>query len=463
MGPASTATLFFAAIILSVVVHEAGHMFAARAGGMRVSRFFVGFGPTLWSRRYGETEVGVKAFPLGGFVRILGMSDSDVPLRSAVEEAQVDGQVTEERLREVLRLRGVRAADATLIASSAAPGSSDVAADVAAKVREVYGEGPYRVGSVPWRVLEGDEGRFYHERPFSAKALAIASGPLSHAFIALALLFGLQYMWEQPTGVSTTVVDMVLNDSPARDAGLLPGDLLVEVDGVRSSTFAPMRERLRTSPEVPLDVVVAREGVDITLQVTPVEVFDSEGVRIGAIGVLMRPETARVPASAALRAAWSAPQDQYFPGGLLPLVRTSISGIASLLSPQGLRSLGAQAAGVEERDPEGVVSLVGVTSIAGQVSTLDDSWRVLVALLAAVNVFLMLFNLLPLPPFDGGHLAVAALESAVTKVRSARGDIRAFRLPERAINLATVPVYVVLAFLLLASLWLDISAPLRLV
>src|SRR5438477_10502464 len=69
--------LFALAIFLSVCLHEAGHMLTAKSFGMKVTRYFAGFGPTLWSFRRGETEYGLKAIPLGGFVKIVGMTPQD--------------------------------------------------------------------------------------------------------------------------------------------------------------------------------------------------------------------------------------------------------------------------------------------------------------------------------------------------------------------------------------------------
>src|SRR5436309_7154334 len=68
------AILFIVAVILVVIVHESGHFFVAKAFRIKVEEFFVGFGPRLWSFRRGETEYGVKAIPLGGYVRIAGMN-----------------------------------------------------------------------------------------------------------------------------------------------------------------------------------------------------------------------------------------------------------------------------------------------------------------------------------------------------------------------------------------------------
>jgi membrane-associated protease RseP (regulator of RpoE activity) len=71
--------IFLFALLFSVMLHETGHFVTAKKFGMKASRYFVGFGPTLWSTRRGETEYGIKALPVGGFVKIVGMHSLDDP------------------------------------------------------------------------------------------------------------------------------------------------------------------------------------------------------------------------------------------------------------------------------------------------------------------------------------------------------------------------------------------------
>lgn len=465
MSSITSAVLFFAAIILSVVVHEAFHLVGARLAGMRVSRFFVGFGPTLWSRRVGETEVGFKAFPLGGFVNIAGMGDGENIQEGAVVEAAEDGYVSVYRLTEVLVDRGMRLAEARDVADAAIPEgacpSVQAQERLVSEVTRRYGNSA-GVGSLLHRVLRGDEGRLYNQRPARMKALAIAAGPASHILIAFLLLLTLQLAWEQPTGISTTVVSDTLEESPASEAGILPGDRILAAGGVSSSLFPELREVIRSSPGLPLRIALEREGRTLEVETVPQKATDAEGNMIGAIGILMVPETLRVSPAAAAAAAMSGEPSGAYPGGVVPLAALSAKGLARILSPSGLRDLASQAYGGEERDAEGVMSLVGATSIAGQIGSLDQGLVILIGLVAAVNVFLALFNLVPVPPFDGGHLAAASIEAAVGKVRRLRGDPREFHLPGRAMSMAAIPVYMILAFLLLSSLWLDITAPIRL-
>jgi membrane-associated protease RseP (regulator of RpoE activity) len=133
-----------------------------------------------------------------------------------------------------------------------------------------------------------------------------------------------------------------------------------------------------------------------------------------------------------------------------------------ILSPSGLGSLVSQALGREDRAQDGAVSLIGAASLAGQVGAREGGLAVVLTLLAAINVFFFLFNLLPLPPFDGGHLAVIVIEAVVNGVRRVAGRVPDFRVLPEAIASVAIPVIAVLALLLVTTLWLDVTDPIRL-
>ncbi len=465
-------TAFVAALVAAVLVHELFHLLGARWSGMRVDRYFVGFGPTLWSTRRGETEVGLKLLPLGGFVRIVGMDPEDPvqpPLVAELPDPAADEAVWAAALADGLRARGVRSETALRIrdaargARSAVPiadaGTAAADAVTGAVVAELGA--PRRVGDLAWRVLRGDEGRRYGDRPARQRALAIVLGPLSHAAIAFVLLLGVQLGWPQPTGELTTVVAAVQQDSPADAAGLAPGDRLLSVAGVASDDFLVLRDGLRSRPGVAVDVRVERDGAVDTVRIVPAAVETPDGT-VGLIGIAVEPVVADVGVVDAVVAAAVGEPGGASPGGVVPLARDSVAGLVRILSPQGLADLMGQAVGVEERDPTGAVSLVGAASIAGQIGARDGGLPVLLGLLAAINVFFMLFNLVPLPPFDGGHLAVIGVESAVNGLRRARGRAADFRVRPEALTALAAPVLAVLVVLLVATLWLDVTAPIRL-
>ena len=466
-------TAFVAALVAAVLVHELFHLLGARWSGMRVDRYFVGFGPTLWSTRRGETEVGVKLLPLGGFVRIVGMDPEDPvqpPLAEELPDPAIDPAAWAAALEAGLRGRGARAETARRIRDAARGLLDTTPADAAAVTRSATALtaaaeaelGPSRrVGDLAHRVLRGDEGRRYADRPARHRVLAIVLGPLSHAAIAFVLLLGVQLGWPQPTGELTTVVAAVQSGSPAEAGGLRPGDRLLAVDGLASDDFLLLRDALRAAPGVGVDVRVERDGAIDTVRLVP-EAVAVDGGTVGLIGIAVEPVVADVSVLDAVAAAAVGEPGGTWPGGVVPLARDSVAGLVRILSPQGLTDLVGQAVGVEERDPTGAVSLVGAASIAGQIGSREGGLPVLLGLLAAINVFFMLFNLVPLPPFDGGHLAVIGVESVVNAARRLRGRVADFRVRPEALTAVAAPVMAVLLLLLVATLWLDVTAPIRL-
>jgi regulator of sigma E protease len=467
---------FVASLVLAIVIHELGHLVTAKLSGMRADRFFVGFGPTLWSTRRGETEYGVKALLLGGYVRIMGMSDEDellAPLVDALPEVrdEEDARRWWPALDAELVRRGVDAELARRIRDTArdlAGASDDVASDGptlrAALLRALDVELPAsrRVGDVPHRLRRGDEGRLFVQRPAWQRTLVIVTGPASHLLIAFLLLFSVQALWDQPTGQLTSVVAAIRDGSPADVAGLEVGDRLLGVDGTTSDDFLVLRDALRERPEQPVELTVARDGERLTLRVVPEAIVDGDAGRVGIIGIATQPEVrSRGIVEAAVEAAVGEPGPGST-GGVVPLVQESVGGLVRILSPSGLTGLVNQALGREDRAVDGAVSLVGAASIAGQVGAREGGLPVMLTLLAAINVFFFLFNLLPLPPFDGGHLAVIGVESVVNAVRRLAGRRPDFRVRPEAIATVAVPVIAVLVLLLVTTLWLDVTDPIRL-
>lgn len=463
---------FVASIVLAIVIHEAGHLVSAKLTGMRADRFFVGFGPTLWSTRRGETEYGLKAVLLGGYVRIVGMGDEGEATQEPLADALPPVRDTEDARRwwsaldAELAHRGVPADLVVRIRDTARgldPAPED-AAMRAALVRALELEVPAstRVGDVPHRLLRGDEGRRYGDRPAWQRALVVGLGPATHLLIAFALLATVFAVWPQPTGALTGEVAFVREDSPAARAGIEVGDLLVAVDEVASADFTVLREALRARPAVPTTVTVDRAGQRLDLAVTPEAVETDDLGTVGVIGIATEPELRRLGTGEALvEAAVGAPAPGS-PGGVVPMIDQSVRGLVRILSPSGLGDLVAQALGRQERDVEGAVSLVGAASLAGQIGAREGGVPVVLTLLAAINVFFFLFNLVPLPPFDGGHLAVVAVESVVNGLRRLRGCHPDFRVRPEAIAGIAVPVIAVLALLLVTTLWLDLTDPIRL-
>jgi regulator of sigma E protease len=482
-------TVFVISLLVAIMLHEAGHLLTAKRFGMRADRFFVGFGPTLWSTRRGETEYGVKAFWLGGYVRIVGMSPLDErqppvvdelldPERLAEDRRQAAGGGDElavpflpepawDRLRATLQGRGtprdlteriVRRTRTTLSPTAGAAEARATLAEVL--VTEVPDTG--RVGDLHHRLLEGDRERFFHDRPAWQRAIVLVAGSVTHFLIAVAVLLGAYLFLPQLTGEVVPVIDAVLEDSPAAAAGLEPGDRVLAVDDVRSDSFQELREAIAARPDEPVELVYERGGEERSVTVTPRAELDPEtGATIGLVGFVPTADQARLePLEAAGRALVGEPS-ALSPGGFVPMFTGSLEALVRVFSPQGLGALFSQATGQAERGVEGAVSLVGAASIAGQMGGDALGLTVFLALIAAINIFIGIFNLVPLPPLDGGHLAVLGVERAVNAWRSVQGRATDFTVDPRAVAAIAIPVLAVLGTVFLALLWLDITEPIR--
>ena len=242
--------IFVVSLLAAIMLHEWGHLASARRFGIRADRFFVGFGPTLWSTRRGETEYGVKALPLGGFVSIKGMTPLDERRRGVPDEVLSPERLTEDRREEAQRRGGadplevgtlpeptwerleaqlaergtppevreriVRRTRASLSDDTDLTRARSVLTEVL--ITEVPDTG--RPGDLRHRLLEGDEGRFFHDRPAWQRAIVLAAGSAMHFVIAFVVLLGGFLFIPMGTGEIEPVVSDVVEGSPADEAGL---------------------------------------------------------------------------------------------------------------------------------------------------------------------------------------------------------------------------------------------------
>jgi membrane-associated protease RseP (regulator of RpoE activity) len=334
---------FIVVLILVIVIHEAAHFGVARAFDIKVTEFFVGFGPKLWSRMGGETEVGFKAIPAGGYVKIAGMN----PFETIVPE---------------------------------------------------------------------DQPRTFGAKPIWQRALVIVAGPATHfvlAFVCFAFWLGFVGQPE-PRGARIAEIAPQLNGapSPAAVGGLEEGDVVVAVGDVRDPTTDDLREYATAHVGEPIPFTIRRDGGVVEVTMTP-RLDEVEGEQIGRIGVQVEPvgivrETEGLVGSVT--------------GGVElvgeNLVGT-VRGVARIFGPEGLGRLVDLVFTDEQRRPDDPASVVGVGRVAGSLAS-DDRFGDLLILFGLVNVFVGFLNLLPLPPFDGGHLAILAIE----KVRGRPVDLR---------------------------------------
>ncbi|WP_431942105.1 M50 family metallopeptidase [Micromonospora marina] len=353
--------LFALAILISVSLHEAGHMLTAKAFGMKVTRYFVGFGPTLWSFRRGETEYGIKSIPLGGFCKIVGMTPQDDD------------------------------------------------------------------------VEPGDEKRAMWRYPVWKRTIVMSAGSITHFALALVALWIIAVSVGLPNPkfptteagyraepaviapVSCVTVDKVRAcqpgdpASPAEKAQLKEGDRITAVNGKPVSTWGDMLDVVRATPPGTVTVTYLRDGTsqDARVDLAAVQrppLGDPEGATspVSALGVVLSPTTpTRVDYGPV--AAFGATAD--FTGNMAVQTAEAMQRI-----PQKVPALWDAITG-GERDVDTPISVVGASRLGGE-AVENNAWLVFFMLFVSLNFFIGVFNLLPLLPLDGGHIAIAWFERA---------------------------------------------------
>ena len=390
--------LFVVVIAASIGLHEIGHMVPAKRFGVRVTQWMIGFGPTVWSRRIGETEYGVKALPLGGYIRMIGMfppAPGDAP-----------GTVRESSTGAFQSL----ADDARRLSAS--------------------------------EVQAGDSGRVFYKLSAPKKVVVMLGGPCMNLVIGVLLLGTMIVAIGLPTATTTVaeVNECVVPASseatecgagdpvaPAAEAGVEPGDRIVSFGGVATGEWDQVRAAIRESAGTTTPLVVERNGEQLTLEVTPMlterPVLDSDDQpvlrdddtfvteEVGFLGVAPTAEIQPQPLTAV-------------PGFVAQQAWRTAGVVVNL--PERMIDVAQAAFGDAERDPNGVIGVVGVGRLAGEISslpefTVQDRVASMLALLGGLNIALFVFNLIPLMPLDGGHVAGALWEGGRRQVARLRG------------------------------------------
>lgn len=415
-------------LAVSIALHECGHMIPARRFGARVPQFFVGFGPTIWSRRRGGTEYGIKAIPLGGFVKIIGM------LPPQDEDAR-PGRTGRRQGPFAQLIADARAAEADLL-------------------------------------VPGDENRMFYRLAWWKKVIVMAGGPTVNLVIAFLLFGGLFAFYGVPEATTTVrsvpecVVAVRADEptprctdadpiAPSRAAGIEPGDTILAFGGTRIEDYEQLQQLIRANGDRTVDIVVQRDGAELTLQArTAVNELPSlenreDSVQAGYLGI--EPTQERVRHGLL-----------YTAEEMVGYVGQTAEALVNL--PVRLWGVAKAAVGIEERDPESPMSVVGVSRVAGEVAASEEvDWGARVAfvisLLAGVNLFLGMFNFVPLLPLDGGHIAGALVEA----VRRGWARLRGRPDPGYFDVARLLPVAYVVAGLLLAMtvvlVYADVVAP----
>jgi len=388
------ALLFVLALIISVVLHEAGHMMCARWSGGKVTEFFVGFGPKIWSFQRGETEYGLKGIPAGGYVKIVGMTDLD-------------------------------------------------------------------------EIEPGDEDRALKDKPARNRLLTLAAGSIMHFIIALIVFAFAPMVFGVITSDGTKIGTIscapttaggsctATTPTPAKNAGLEPGDSITSVDGVAVNNWNDLVTDLRKlTTGKPATITYNRDGQSHTTTLTPVDghTTDANGNPIVAPMV-------GIEGSASAQRYGPVQAVTYSGKMFWTSVENTFQGLGSV--PASIPKLWDSTVDGAPRSADTPVSVVGMAQVSGQ-AVAQDGWISFFLLLGTINVFIGVFNLLPLLPLDGGHIAILFYEEARKRV------YRLLRRPEPGrvdINKLLPFAYGFLMFFVALSLLLvaaDITNPIHL-
>ena len=392
--------LFALALLISIAWHELGHMWAAQATGMKVRRYFVGFGPTLWSTRRGETEYGLKAVPLGGFCDIAGMTPYD-------------------------------------------------------------------------ELAPEDESRAFYKQSTWKRLVVLFAGPAQNFIlgfvlvIILGLSWGLPILGDKPVYATTVGCVATSTDAqgkpiecsgpgPANAAGVQTGDRILAVDGHAISDNSDLVRRIQSATG-DVTLTVQRDGAEQTLVVPVTQVqrmvrTPDGGLaskEVGAIGVGLRVDYVNHYNAASV---W---------GGALSFTGSMFTETfkALVALPSKIGKLWTAVTG-GPRDLDTPVSVYGA-SVAGGQAVDRGYWDVFFLLLISVNFFLGVFNLVPLLPLDGGHMAIALFEKLRNTVRRLFGRAAAGPVDYYKLMPLTYAVVAVMGAFMVLTLTADIINPIQ--
>jgi membrane-associated protease RseP (regulator of RpoE activity) len=392
-------------IALAIGLHEIGHLVPAKRLGVKVTQYMVGFGPTLWSRQHGETEYGVKAIPLGGYIRMIGMYP---PPKGAP-------------------------------AGSVGRGSTGRLQVLAEEARVAAWE----------EVAPGDEHRVFYRLSVPKRVVIMMGGPTMNLLLAVLFFSILLLGIGIPT--ATTTISRVYpcvpaamaseqaardaladpqafqepcpadaEPSPATEAGITPGDRIAAVDGREVSEWEQLTDITRARPGGIILLALESEGqvreVQVRLATAYRPVLAEDGTLTeeietsGYLGVSPEGQYVAQPLSAVPTTIWD-------------ITTRSVQALVTL--PVRVYDLARDMVAGEERDLESPVSVVGVGRISGEVVAADEPLKskaaILLSLMAGLNLFLFLFNLVPLLPLDGGHVFGALWEGGRRRIAAVRG------------------------------------------
>ena len=361
---------------VSIGIHEIGHLLPAKLFGVKVTKYMIGFGPTLYSKKVGETEYGLKAFPLGGYIAMLGMYPPARKLET----------------------------------------KTGFFRDMISQARLAHSENETPL----------DANRKFYQLPVLKRMIIMLGGPFMNLVLGVLLTviafsgFGIYQSSLKIEAVSVcldnkSVQCPVSEQTPAHVAGLKAGDEVVSVAGNKATDWAQIRDLLTDTPTAEFEIL--RDGNILKVTVTAViqqrpqfdslgnPILDEAGEIVSApqpfLGVFLAPERKPVPLVQSLEAS----------GSTIAQIGTLI-----LRLPQEVVEVTAITFGGGERDPNGPISIVGIGQVAGEVAASDqaelaDKLATGIQILGSLNFALFVFNMVPLLPLDGGHVAGGIYES----------------------------------------------------
>jgi len=363
-------------IAFSIGLHELGHLIPAKAFGVKVTKYMIGFGPTLFSRKKGETEYGVKAIPLGGYIAMLGM----YPPAKKPET------------------------------------KTGFFPEMIAEARLAHSE----------EETPKDKNRKFYQLPVGKRMIIMLGGPFMNLVLGVLLtVIALSGFGVYQSSLKIDAISVCLDSTksscptseqtPAYIAGLMAGDEIVSAAGKTVTEWVQFKEILNSSPT--LEVEILRDGELVAVTISAViqqrpqfddlgnPILDASGEVVTApqpfLGVFLAQERVPVSVGTSLEAS----------GKVMLQIGQLI-----LQLPQKVFEVTASTLGYGERDPNGPISIVGIGAIAGEVAASEqaefsDKLATGISILGSLNFALFVFNMLPLLPLDGGHVAGGVYES----------------------------------------------------
>jgi membrane-associated protease RseP (regulator of RpoE activity) len=371
--------VFAFGLLVSIAWHELGHLSTAKLFGIRVPQYMVGFGPTVFSRRKGDTEYGIKAIPLGGYIRMIGMFPPGD--------------------------------DGRIVARSTSPWRGMIEDARSAAFEELR---------------PGDETRLFYTRKPWKRVIVMFAGPFMNLILAVGLFltvlmgFGIQQQTTTVSSISPCVIAQSekrdackASDpaSPAAAAGMKAGDRIVSFDGRGTNDWNTLSDLIRDSAGRTVPLVVERDGKQVTLHAT---IATNLVAKKDAAGTYIQGQYVKAGFLGFSAATGVVKQD--FGESVSWMTDRVGDAVDSLVAlPAKIPALWDAAFGDGPREQDSPMGIVGAARVTGEIATLDipasQQLAMFVFVLAGFNLSLFLFNMLPLLPLDGGHIAGALWES----------------------------------------------------